>query len=71
MHECTWAEHTTAASAQAAAGDEGEACETRSSQDCRCLASEEEVELCEVMVLTGEESEPLVPTGADVEEEEE
>lgn len=63
---CTWAEHTTAASAQV--GDAGgAACETRSSQDCRCLASEEEVELCEVMVLTGEDGEPLAPPGTDEE----
>lgn len=41
---------------------EGDACETRSNQDCRCLASEE-VELCDVIVLTGEDSEPLAPLG--------
>lgn len=55
--ECTWAEHTTAVSTAA-----GDACDTRSSQDCRCLASEEE-ELWDVMVLTGEDSDPLAATG--------
>ncbi|TNN83053.1 hypothetical protein EYF80_006660 [Liparis tanakae] len=45
--------HTTAVSA---AG--GDACDTRSNQDCRCLASEE-VELSDVIVLTGDDSEPL------------
>jgi len=37
----------------------GEAWATRSNQDCRFLTNEE-AELCEVMVLTGEDSEPLV-----------
>ncbi|KAF3844682.1 hypothetical protein F7725_007845 [Dissostichus mawsoni] len=36
--------------------------EPGSNQDCRCLASEE-VELCDVMVLTGEESEPVASLG--------
>lgn len=51
--EWTWTEHTTAVSA---AG--GGACDTRSNQDCRCFVSEE-AELCDVIVLTGEESESL------------
>lgn len=55
--ECTCAEHTTAVSTAA-----GDACDTRSNQDCRCLASEEE-ELCDVMVLTGEDSDPLAASG--------
>lgn len=55
--EWTWAEHTTAVSPA-----EGAACETRSNQDCLCLVSEE-AELWDVIVLTGEESEPLASLG--------
>lgn len=54
----TWTEHTTAVTP---AGVE-DACETRSIQDCRCLAIEE-AELCDVIVLTGEESESLASAG--------
>ena len=54
---CTWTEHTTAVSPVG-----GDAWETRSNQDCRCLVSEE-AELCDVIVLTGEDSEPLASLG--------
>lgn len=54
---CTCTEHTTAVSAVG-----GEACETKSIHDCRCLEIEE-AESCDVIVLTGEESEPLASLG--------
>jgi hypothetical protein len=56
---CTCTEHTTVVSG----ASPGEAWDTRSIQDCRFF-TKEEAELCEVIVLTGEDSEPLVSLGS-------